>query len=491
VGVAARVLRVDPPPVGGPSRAGPVLALVLVLAFALRGWMAVATPLVYDEYQWIAGVDRVSLDPGRLHLPLHGDQHPPGQVYWAYLGKSLFAGNLLGYRIASVVLGTIAVLLAFRLGCSLGGVPAGLIAAFLWAANEYQLGASRLCTEKTYVTFALLALLLVRRILEKPSTRRFVLLGAALGLGACTKQILWLWIPPIAWLLLRRGGGRALLRTAGPWWGAAAFVLAVAPDLAWNLALPGGSGAEGSRGIVYQLGRLHLGAWSWGPLALYVRPLFYQRVEGTISEYASMTTAPGILLLAGAAASLFLAKDGWARFLQALGFGTMLFFSIAAPGGEFWWADLSLACFVPLAGAVLSRMPGPRWATAAALAALVGPPALHVASARDNYFPLDWGSPPPPVVETYRNSQRFLFVQFPGRDHAALCTIGSWRLPAFAFYRDAAAAYRDYVDGLAAGDAPSQAVRRGYPLVPRRSIARERAWAAEASRRFDREPGER
>jgi hypothetical protein len=53
-----------------------ILSVVIALGFIARFWMAISTPVAFDEYQWFRIVDTVDLHPLSFHLPLHGDEHP-------------------------------------------------------------------------------------------------------------------------------------------------------------------------------------------------------------------------------------------------------------------------------------------------------------------------------------------------------------------------------------------------------------------------------
>ena len=64
------------------------LSTIILFAAVMRFYAAIATPLVYDEYQWTARVDTVSIRPSAFNLPIHGDQHPPGQLYWSAWGTT-------------------------------------------------------------------------------------------------------------------------------------------------------------------------------------------------------------------------------------------------------------------------------------------------------------------------------------------------------------------------------------------------------------------
>jgi len=435
-------------PVDGSHRGGWFVAAVVVLAAALRLYMAVATPLIFDEYLWIHIVDDVNLRPGEIRLPIHGDQHPPGQVYWGSLGTLLLGSNLLGYRLASVVLGTLAVVLAFRLGALYFGPFAGLLAAWLVAMNEYLIGGvSRVCTEKNYLAFALLAVVLFERAARRPTRSAFVWLGASFGLGLLTKQSMILWAPLFVLELFRRPGTRRLWRTPGPWLGLATCAVVIVPDVLFYLFFRTAEGYS-LAGVGYQLSKLGLG-WDWGPTSLYCRSLIFPLVEPALFDYPALTLLPGAILLLGAAASLHFVRSPTARFLQILGFGTFLFFSIFGGSGRdysaFWWADASILPFSILAAAVVSRLARGRMALAAGLAAVFLVKGVQVTATRDNVFLPDLVRPAEAVVEKARYRQRALGISRRHLDHVELCRLGPWWLPAWRYYRDGYEWYRGHL----------------------------------------------
>ncbi|MGQ0721073.1 MAG: glycosyltransferase family 39 protein [Candidatus Eiseniibacteriota bacterium] len=427
---------------------------------------------VYDELWWMRIADRGDL--------LHGHQHPPGQVWWSTLGTLVCGKNLLGYRLLSLLFGAATVWAVWQVGRRLAGPVAGVTAAWLLTLNEYHLGASHLATEKNYLAFAAFTLLLADEVARKPTSSRFAALGLALGLGLATKQSLALWVPPLAVAVFALGGRAALLRTRGPWIAAAVALVCVMPDVIWNLRAPAAALAadEAELGFAYQLEKLRPGTWSFGPMALYVRPLYFHKVEPSISEYPAMTTLPGCLVLAGALASLVVLRSGRARVLQVLGFGTFLFFSLASsPKGEFWWADLSLLCFLPLAAGVAASVPrGANIACALLVAAMVLP-AWRTFAVRDNLYRLDWAAPRGLPVERFRNSQRFLFTEFRDRDHAALYRLGGLELPAARMYADGVRAYAEHLADERRA-LSSDSVYRGFPKVTPQGLEAEREWAA-------------
>jgi 4-amino-4-deoxy-L-arabinose transferase-like glycosyltransferase len=490
-----------------------LLGLIVAFAFVSRLYMAISTPLVYDEYQWIALVDSVDLWPSNLYLPLHGDQHPPGQVYWAAIGVRIFGHNLLGYRAPSVILGSIAVVLMYLVGNLLSGPKTGLLAAFLLAANEYHIGISRLCTEKNYLTFGMLALLLSERALRQPSKRFLLGLGTAMGLGILTKQTLALWVPAFGLEILRRPETRPLWRQRALWPAVLVLLLLVSPDLFWNLTVSSSGDSSGEVGIAYQLSRLSLGTWSWAPLALYFRPLYFHRIEGAISEYASMTSIPGAIILTSAAASVWLLRSPLARFLQILGFGTLLFFCFfSSPEGEFWWADLTILPFIVLTGGVLGKLRGSWNIVGVAVLGVMMICSWNLVRTRDNYFPLEWGSPQIKVIDAYKNSQRLLIVAFRERDHLKLCSVGDLRLSSCEFYEHSLLLYQTYVLSLERRN-PESALREdhvpmvsmstmlrqdldprtfseeGWPRIPSPLVPQEKAWVQAELDKFGYKPG--
>lgn len=414
-------------------------AAVVFLSFGLRLWLAAAALPHSDELNLMRLVKSAEFRAGLSRLPAHGDQHPPGQVYWSALGAAVLGENLVGYRAASVLLGTAAVAACGLLAWEWFGARAALLAAALLGLNEYHLGVSAGATEKaSYLGFAAIALLLVLRLTREESTRRWLGLGAAFGLGAATKQALWLWTAPAAAYLGAIRGFPAG-RRRGPLLAAAVFCALVSVDVAWNFSARR-TEAPASKGLAFQLGRLGVGTWSWAPSALYIRPLYYRLVEPALSEYASMTTVPGVLLLASALASLFFLKSREARFLQALGWGTFLFFSLCAtPRGEFWWADLSLLPFVVLTGALWDRAASRRPALLALPVVLAAVPAALALVENDNYHPLDWGAPPVEVSRNFVSVQRRLDLRYADFDYARLTSLAGLALPARTRYERARA----------------------------------------------------
>ncbi len=411
----------------GPRHA--LLAIVLA-GGVLRLLSAISVPFIFDEYMLATIADRVSLRP--LNLPLHGDMHGAGGVYAVALGEFLAGPNVLGYRLMSVASGTALIWIVGRLGMRQFGSHVGLAAAALIATNEYLIGISHFATnEMLYLALSSATVLAFLCALDQGGTVRYARVGLAVGLGLMTKEVLVLWLPLLAWELAARRGWRALFER-GPLVAALIVLLAVTPDLVWNLLLKATSNDITGQGFVEQISRLGL-SWSVRPTALFLRAFH----ESAVSEYPSMTSLPGGLLLAGAVGSLLLLRKPAIRMWLLLGWVPFLFFSFFGGQGEFWWADLAVVPFVLLTVASVARLSP--WLLLVVVC-LSLPGAFNVTRASENCYPSAALSSGPLMVRCHAE-QRVLIGDFPARDHAALSRVGSMRLPVANYYEQRATAY--------------------------------------------------
>lgn len=411
---------------------------MLALALVLRLGLAARLPFMYDEYLWAGLSDEISSSPA--NLPVSAFHHPAGQAYWNRLGVEIFGRNLIGYRFASALLGTLAVFVVYSIGSKVWDRKTGLSAAALLALNEYHLGVSQLCVQKSCLTFALLSVLLTLRAVERPTAARYAALGVVIGLGLLTGASVAVWIPILAVSIVRRRGLREVFAPGGAWIAALAALLTASPYLAGAIVDRTGAGLD------HQLAKLSGIGWSWAPTALFIRPLYFHAVEGTISEYAAMSTAPGVIVLAGALAGGFL-RGREARLVLALGWFPFLFFSLfSRPDGEFFWADFCLPPFVLLTAAAVRLLRKASGAAAVLAVSVHAWTAVELLRTRDRYFPLDWGDPPRAVVESYRTSQHALIARFKSRDHLELSTFAGRPLPVYEYHLSCLAEYRDALD---------------------------------------------
>jgi hypothetical protein len=427
------------------------LFTIVVIGGTSRLASSATIPLIFDEYHWLAVADRISLVPPVL--PLHGDAHPPGSAYLIALGSRLLGPNLIGYRLASVIAGTALIWIVWKLASREAGPHAGLAAAALVATNQYLFGISRLATEKSFeLAFAAGALLAFQIALERDRKRDYALSAVLFGLGLLTKQTLVLWLPVLVWEIVSRRSWRSLLEP-GPLLAAAIVLLAVLPDLIWNLFLKGPTLTLSDRGIVDQLQRIGFGL-NLGPTSLFVRRTLLEAAG--YSEYPAMMVWVGAPLLLGALAGAALFRTSTTRLWLRLGWVPFLFFTVFGnprDGAlEFWWSALSVVPFLLLTVALVARaiplaLPVPVLLSLAGILTLFR-------TGENCHAPTVWTGLRALSREAESRcveEQHALIARFPARDPVELTRFGDWRLPAARPLHSAAA---DYLDRLGSPNPP-------------------------------------
>jgi len=99
-------------------------------------------------------------------------------------------------RLWTVAFAVAAIPLIFLLGRRAFSTPVGLVAAALWAFVPLMVRYGReVRTDSAGVFFTVLALLLIMRLLERPSVVRHALAGAAIGLGIASRYFLVTLVP--------------------------------------------------------------------------------------------------------------------------------------------------------------------------------------------------------------------------------------------------------------------------------------------------------
>src|SRR5687768_14038551 len=128
------------------TRDVPFLCILLVAGLA-RLWLATTERYVHDEANTAIALARtISFAPGHWHLPLRGENHPALPAYVVKASGEFFGRNPAGYRMLSLLLGLVAVVLIYLLTLDALGPIAARWAAALLAFNEYYLGVSARAT---------------------------------------------------------------------------------------------------------------------------------------------------------------------------------------------------------------------------------------------------------------------------------------------------------------------------------------------------------
>lgn len=131
-----------------------------------------------------------------------GAWQPPGQTVFAAAALALSGGNLIGVKLAQVLLGVLSVALVYGLGRAWLGHPEGLVAAWICALYPNLVAFSHYLWSETLFTFLLLgALWCLTRRPGAPLARDALAGGLLLGLAALTRATIFYFLPVlIAWM---------------------------------------------------------------------------------------------------------------------------------------------------------------------------------------------------------------------------------------------------------------------------------------------------
>lgn len=180
-----------------------------------------------DPFLWMnRGVDA----PSAAHPPLY----PLYLSLWSRLGVD----SVTGHRLASSLLGIVAVALIGLLGYRLAGRAAGLVAAAIAACYpQLWINDGMLLSESFAVLAIVVALHTIYTSWRAPSTRNVVLMGVACGVAALSRNELLLLFPIVVLPLLLRLRNRELRdRVKLVVIGCVAGGLVIAPWALYNLS---------------------------------------------------------------------------------------------------------------------------------------------------------------------------------------------------------------------------------------------------------------
>lgn len=265
------------------DRTSTLVALLTLVALALRFWRLGDMPLFADEAYYL-------LWAGRL-APAYFD-HPAGIAFLLRLSTALGGGGELGVRWLNALLSVACVPLAYAAGQRYVNRRGGLVAAAALALAPVYVLTGRVAYPDSLQYFLLLLNLLAFAPLlaERAGVWRWAWFGLTLALLLNVKLSAAFYGIGLALYLL--AWRRDLLRQAGPWLAAGLALLGALPLLGWNLA----HDWAGVRWAVYQ-GQ----GFGFAPAGLIA----------TAAHAWRYLTPPAVLLAAAAAAAYLVSLRTW------------------------------------------------------------------------------------------------------------------------------------------------------------------------------------
>jgi 4-amino-4-deoxy-L-arabinose transferase-like glycosyltransferase len=163
---------------------------------------------------------------------------PP--FYATFLGLLSFFGIESGtsHRVASAIVGCVAIVLVALIARRLSGPVAGVIAAVLAAIHPMLwINDIMLMSEALYAPLVLLTVIAAYRFIDEPTNGRAALLGLSISVAALTRAeaafLFGFMVLPIIFWVIKAGWGRRFTLLAVCW---AVGLAALAPWLGYNLA---------------------------------------------------------------------------------------------------------------------------------------------------------------------------------------------------------------------------------------------------------------
>jgi 4-amino-4-deoxy-L-arabinose transferase-like glycosyltransferase len=362
------------------------LLLILLVALVVRVQLAMTRQYIHDEENTAIPISKtISFEPGNLHLPLRGENHPALPAYVVKASSTLFGTTHLGYRSMHVLLGLVTIVLVYALTRqAYGPVPARWAAAFL-AFNEYYLNVSSRAT--AHVPNLLLVAGAVYAFSRFIATERVIHLyaaGASAGLAFYCKESTGLLLPVFA-LTLLIGKHRRWLLSPHLYLAVATYVLVITPDIAWNLrtnpntaTVTYNNQTHGQATYAAHLRRVGGLGLSPYPSMFYFRgpvTALYARITGSelkdeTTEYWSVNSAIGALLVGAVVVTTVrgASPDQLRLFLLVMFWGIFTFFTLIKKGDppgrldpvSWIWVEVTIIPAIILAAARLGDLTG-RW----------------------------------------------------------------------------------------------------------------------------------
>lgn len=365
-------------------RLDPVLMVILLLACFVRVYLATNREYIHDEINTAIPLSKtISFEPGHLHLPLRGENHPALPAYVVKISSTLFGTSPLGYRGMHLLLGLLTIVMVFGITREwYGAVPARWAAAFI-AFNEYYLNvSSRATAHVPTLLFVTASVYAFSRFLATERVRYLYLAGAAVGFAFYCKESTALLLPVFALTLLVSKRRRYLL-SPHIYLAIATYFLVISPDIVWNVrANPSAATVTYNDRTAAQatyvthlrrIGGLGLSPY---PAMFYLHSTLREassRLTGTAlkdetAEYWALNAGVGILLLGAMVATTRrpFGHDQLRLFLLVMFWAIFGFFTLIKRGTvsgrldpvSWIWVEMTLIPAAVLVGARLADLKG-------------------------------------------------------------------------------------------------------------------------------------
>ncbi|MAE61340.1 MAG: hypothetical protein CMJ49_08300 [Planctomycetaceae bacterium] len=226
-------LTTDPPADALPTpsvRRDRVLWLILLVALAIRLFMVLTNTYQWDEERdWIPLAIEVSDKLAQGDVLIRGQYHPALPAYFIRLGSFLGGENPLGFRLSSLVIALLTVIIVYRAAGEWLGRAAGRWAAALLAVNEYHIGITCIATERASMfLFAALTLWMFLRFCRLGQTRWLYLTAICAAMTFwCNERAILLGLPIGATLIFT--AHRKQFIRIHPYLALVLFLLIIAP----------------------------------------------------------------------------------------------------------------------------------------------------------------------------------------------------------------------------------------------------------------------
>jgi len=166
-------------------------------------------PPVWDEAYYIVHSEEIKLNP--FKHPNWGG-HPPLYAYLLFCVHLIFGSSIIGYRMLSVIFGTLTIVLAFYFGKMLYNETIGIFAAFILSVFPPHVIMSRLIMMDVVLAFFGTLALYSYYAGEMNNSRKLMILGAFSSICAILSKEPGVLIPMIfvIWCLIQRSLGLKL-----------------------------------------------------------------------------------------------------------------------------------------------------------------------------------------------------------------------------------------------------------------------------------------